>query len=414
MVSSADRSLPIRRAFEFTNSSASAIQWSLVNTSAWLHVAATNGTLAGYSSASVGVSLAAAANALKVGTYSTSLKLTDQTQKTVEALVVTLQVNPALLVSPTQGFTAVGPVGGAFAPNSQRFVLANAGGGAQSWKLLSSATWLSVSATSGSVAAGGQTNVTVSLSPAAKTLRAAVYNASVTFTNASGLLAVVPFTLSIGQPLVENGGFETGNFNDWTQSGNSEYTAVVSGEPLYVHSGKYGAQLGPSGTPGYLSQTVTTVSGQAYVLSLWLRNGSGRTPNWFQVQWNGTTLFDQRDITATAWNNLQFVVTATSASSVLQLGFQDDPEYLGLDDISLKAASAAAVKVIAGKPGDLQLVGRTTPNKVYQVQYKTNLAQPDWINFGNPVTASAGTLALTHTNAIQTSPQRFYRLLELP
>ena len=133
---------------------------------------------------------------------------------------------------------------------------------------------------------------------------------------------MVPFTLSIGQPLVQNGGFETGNFTGWTQSGNTEYTAVVRGNSLYVHSGAYGAQLGPAGSPGYLSQTMTTVSGQAYVLSLWLRNPSGEWPNWFQVQWNGTTLFEQQDITATAWTNLQFLVTATGTSSVLQLGFR--------------------------------------------------------------------------------------------
>ena len=261
---------PIPAAFQLTNSSASAINWSGVNTATWLHLSATNGSLAAYSATNLTVSFTAAANALKVGTYSTTLVLTDQTQKTVQRLVVTLQVNSALSVSPAQGFTAMGPVGGAFAPNSQSFVLTNASSGAQSWKLISRANWLSVSATSGSVAAGGQTNVTVSLSSSAKTLRAAVYSANVTFTNASGLIAVVPFTLSIGQPLLANGGFETGNFNDWTQSGNTEYTSVTNNY-LFVHSGRYGAALGPSGSPGYLSQTAPTVSGQAYVLSLWLR-----------------------------------------------------------------------------------------------------------------------------------------------
>ena len=276
------------------------------------------------------------------------------------------------------------------------------------------ASWLAVSATNGSVAAGGQVTVTVSLSSATKTLKAAIYKANLTFTNASGVIAVVPFTLSIGQPLVENGGFETGNFTGWTQSGNTSYTSVTRGNPFFVHSGVYGAELGPSGSPGYLSQTVTTVSGQAYLLSLWLRNGSGQTPNWFQMQWNGTTIFEQQDLATTAWTNLQFLVTANSASSVLQLGFQDDPEFLGLDDVSLKATSAASVKAVAGKAGSFQLVWNTTSNAVYQAQYKTNLAQPDWINLGNPSTARAGTLMLTHTNAFQTSPQRFYRLLELP
>ena len=270
------------------------VAWSVPRR--WLHVAATNGTLAGYSSASVGVSLTAAANALKPGTYSTSLPFKGLAKQVLQRVAVTLQVNQPLTVSPSQGFTAVGPVGGAFTPDSLTFTLANASASAQSWKLAktSTATWLTVSASSGALAAGGQTNVTVSLSSAAKALRAAVYSANVTFTESSGSIAVVPFTLSIGQPLVENGGFETGNFTDWTLSGNTESTSVTRGNSFYVHTGNYGVELGPPGSPGYLSQTVTTVSGQAYALSLWLRNGYGSTPNWFQVQWNGTTFLSSR------------------------------------------------------------------------------------------------------------------------
>ena len=86
-----------------------------------------------------------------------------------------------------------------------------------------------------------------------------------------------------------------GTFTDWTTSGNFDYCAVNSD---YVHSGVYWAELGPEGTPGYLSQTLATTVGQMYLVSCWLYC-DGYTPNEFSVSWNGTTLFDQQNIGAT-------------------------------------------------------------------------------------------------------------------
>jgi hypothetical protein len=45
---------------------------------------------------------------------------------------------------------------------------------------------------------------------------------------------------------------------------------------------------------------------------------------------------------------------------------------------------------------------------VYQVQYKTNLLQTNWINLGNAITAT--NVTATATNLIGSDPQRFYRL----
>jgi hypothetical protein len=133
-------------------------------------------------------------------------------------------------------------------------------------------------------------------------------------------------------PLVQNGGFETGSFSSWTWSGNSTFTYVTTGQ--YAHSGTYGAELGPSGSLGYLSQTLATVPGQIYLLSFWVEN-FGNTNNELSVAWNGSTLYDQFNLPVFGWSNYVFAVTATNTSMVLQFGFRNDPVYFGFDDISV-------------------------------------------------------------------------------
>ncbi|SPE60724.1 hypothetical protein SBV1_480007 [Verrucomicrobia bacterium] len=151
-------------------------------------------------------------------------------------------------------------------------------------------------------------------------------------------LSLVAATSACLANLVQNGGFETGDFADWTQSGNANGVSV-STNYLYVHSGQYGPELGPVGTLGYLSQTVSTSPGTSNQISFWLDSPDGLGPNEFLVQWNGTTIFDETNLPAVGWTNLQFVVTATGTNSLLEFGFRDDPSYLGLDDISVVGQS---------------------------------------------------------------------------
>ena len=46
----------------------------------------------------------------------------------------------------------------------------------------------------------------------------------------------------------------------------------------------------------------------------------------------------------------------------------------------------------------------------YQVQYKTNLSQLNWINLGTAVVAPGSSLTISDTNNVSSSSQRFYRL----
>jgi len=139
--------------------------------------------------------------------------------------------------------------------------------------------------------------------------------------------------------LVQNGDFETGNFTGWNWTGNTGATSVNTG--IYAHSGTYGAQLGPVGSDGYLSQNLSTVIGDVYNVSFW-HFGFNQPANDFYASFGGTLLYSYvNDITQpTAYTLYTFAVTATSTSSLLQFEYRNDPSYQGLDDISVTDAGA--------------------------------------------------------------------------
>jgi hypothetical protein len=228
--------------------------------------------------------------------------------------------------------------------------------------------------------------------------------------NAYGVTNSLGATLTVIPPsLVLNGGFETGTFADWALTGETAYNSVVSTAPD-VHSGKYGAQLGASDGLGYLSQTLPTIAGQAYEISLWLYC-DGYTVNEFVVSWNGNTLFDQTNMSFTPWTNLQFQVTATTTNTVLELGFRDDNGYLGLDDISVYQIASPQFQTITWSGGVVSFSWSTNSGSLYQVQYATNLSSANWVNFTGSVADTGGVLTVTDS---PTNSQRFYRVLLLP
>lgn len=210
-------------------------------------------------------------------------------------------------------------------------------------------------------------------------------------------------------PLIQNGSFEFGDFTGWTTSGNFTDTYV---NMSYASQGFYGAQVGPVGTLGYLSQTFQTVPGQGYLIHYELYNPQPMTNSEFKVTWNGKVLMDTTNASV-GWLPFEFVLPATSTNTTLQFGFRDDPAYLGLDNVSVTPLPAPYIYSITKTNATATVAVENIPEFLYELQYTTNLTQPNWIIL--PETLAFPTnypMYMTDTNA--TDNQRFYRAIMLP
>lgn len=324
-------------------------------------------------------------------------------------------------VSSPLGFEASGPVGGPFSRTSATYTLANAGPAPITWTVSSTATWLTISPANGTLVPGGPAaTVSVSLNQSASTLLIGSYATTVSFSDPSDSVTEErQFKLEVG-----NGGFENGDFTDWTaalepdanfadsvdatqQYGSSSISGVD--DSAFVHSGIYGAFLGQTNRLGFLSQTLPTVAGQQYLLSFWLVNPALGVPNEFSASWNGTTVFHGTDMDPFTWTRMQYLVTAGGPTSVLKFGFRNDQNAFGLDDVSIQPVSAPSFTAVRATPTGVVLTWKAIPGVTYQVQYSADLGSSTWADLGDPVTATDDVATVSDT--LDSDPARFYRIV---
>jgi hypothetical protein len=138
-------------------------------------------------------------------------------------------------------------------------------------------------------------------------------------------------SLQAATNLVQNPGFEAGNFTSWTQSGNTGPNTVVnSAKP---RTGTYAATTGPIGSLGFLSQIIPTTPGTTYIIRFFLANPAGGSGTEYKVVFNGVTLVDQVNSAVFEYTEFVYYVVATSSTATLQFGFRQDPSYFYLDDV---------------------------------------------------------------------------------
>ena len=160
--------------------------------------------------------------------------------------------------------------------------------------------------------------------------------------------------------LVQNGSFETGNFMDWTLTGNTAFTGVCQnlscpnpgGWP--AEDGIYSAYFGEvGGSYTYLSQSIPTIAGQMYTLSFYLADPQGGTPNYFAVSF-GTATFSITNFSAGfGWTLFQLSDMATGSTTDLKFTFRQDPNYWFLDNVAVNQGGQGTTP----EPGTLALLG---------------------------------------------------------
>ena len=130
--------------------------------------------------------------------------------------------------------------------------------------------------------------------------------------------------------LVQNCGFETGDFTDWTVLNNDGHTNVANSP---VNSGQFSATLGTIGADATIQQNIADTAGTQYWFSFFYFT-DGSVPSDFTALWDGQLELNLVDQSLQAFTQYSFVVTGTGSDTISFLA-RNDPGVSALDDVSV-------------------------------------------------------------------------------
>jgi hypothetical protein len=151
--------------------------------------------------------------------------------------------------------------------------------------------------------------------------------------------------------LVQNCGFETGDFTDWTVTGtvSSNFDVFTN----FPDSGNDDARFGDT-TLDYIDQSFSTVAGDTYSVSFYVDAtvpGNVVSPNGqFVAEWDGTNILSMTGSTypgscsgpdSAGYDLCSFTETATSTSSDIKFGGATADAYYHLDDVIVTQNTSA-------------------------------------------------------------------------
>ena len=342
----------------------------------------------------------------------------------IEALASLSPADP-LQIMPPVGFVFIDPVRVGFRATNRAYTLTNTGTQRLPWSIAGIPTWVTATATSGSLGAGETVTITLALNDTDKRLILGSHSAVVSFVNgATGLRQ--GRDLSVTR---RNGDFELGDTTDWSLNADPANTfvdtvdtSILTGsqsipgfdDSVFVHSGINGLFLGENTAPGSLSQTLPTTSGASYQVSFWVTNPMEGTPNEFRAMWNGAVMLGQTNVGAFAWTQYRYTVAASSTQTRLRFEFRNDDYAFGLDDVQVELVpdSTLQIQIVTISPGNLVVAWNGDAGTVYQVQSLGALGSGSWVNVGDPLIGTG----MPMSQGVQSSAgqQTFYRVITTP
>ena len=180
---------------------------------------------------------------------------------------------------------------------------------------------------------------------------------------AIGLVALVamaaPGHCAWAQNLVVNPGFEestdSSDSTGWILAAADGQTSFFEGENgedgAAPHSGDWFASFAAltpaAASAGKLTQMITTVPGETYLVSFFLANESGPT-NSFLAKFGATTVLSLTDSPAFGYTEYSMAVTATSARTQLSFQGEQVPAEFALDDVSVTLETDGAPAPVTG------------------------------------------------------------------
>jgi hypothetical protein len=205
---------------------------------------------------------------------------------------------------------AAGPIGGAFTPASSNVTLVDGTTSSLNWSAAATQSWLTLSASSGTLSASGSTGITASINSAAAALVSGTYYDTISITDTvTGYVQYRPVSLTIvPAPVITSATAVT------TSSGSSfSYQIAATNNPVSYTATGLPSGLTVTSTSGLISGTLATTGANNIALKAINLGGTGTATLALTILPQPPVITSATTATAILNQSFTYQVTATNA-----------------------------------------------------------------------------------------------------